>query len=127
MEYKYPNNIKVVGPRPGVFVLDGKLKIEKYDELNYVIKIKDCNCKDKVKNDNKKKKTYIYKSDGYKRYGNSYFPSISRSLEYIVDRVIPALALDEVSSLKNSIELVDYIEKINSFKEEIRSIADNKM
>ena len=40
MEYKYPDNVQIVEPRPGVYVLGGKLKIERYDELNYVIKIK---------------------------------------------------------------------------------------
>lgn len=123
MKYKYPDNVQIVEPRPGMYVLGGKLKIERYDELNYIVKVKSDNCNDRVSNSDSLHKTYVYKSDRYKRYSNNYFHSISDALEYIVDKAIPALALDEDCSL----ELTDYIEKINSLKEEICYIADNKM
>lgn len=123
MEYKYPNNVQIVWPRPGVYVLGGKLKIERYDELNYVIKVKGGSRSDRVVNLDNVRKTYVYKSDEYRRYSNNYFQSIAKALEYIVNKAIPALALDEDGSL----ELKDYIEKINSLKEEVCCIADNKM
>lgn len=123
MEYKYPDNVQIVEPRPGVYVLGWKLKIERYDDLNYVIKIKGGSRSDRVVNLDNVRKTYVYKSDEYRRYSNNYFQSITKALEYIADKVIPALALDEDGSL----ELKDYIEKINSLKEEILCIADNKM
>lgn len=123
MEYKYPDNVQIVEPRPGVYVLGGKLKIERYDELNYVIKVKGGSRSDRVVNLDNVRKTYVYKSDEYRRYSNNYFQSITKALEYIVDKAIPALALDEDGSL----ELKDYIEKINSLKEEVCCIADNKM
>lgn len=123
MKYKYPDNVQIVESRPGVYVLGDKLKIERYDDLNYVIKIKGNNYNDRVVNLDNVRKTYVYKSDGYRRYSENYFQSVSKALEYIVDKAIPALALDEDGSL----ELKDYIEKINSLKEEILCIADNKM
>lgn len=123
MEYKYPDNVQIVEPRPGVYVLGDKLKIERYDELNYVIKIKGNNYNDRVVNLDNVRKTYVYKSDGYRRYSSNYFQSITRALEYIADKAIPALALDEDGSL----ELKDYIEKINSLKEEVSNIAISKM
>ena len=123
MKYKYPDNIQIVEPRPGVYILGDKLKIERYDDLNYVIKIKGGSRSDRVVNLDNVRKTYVYKSDEYRRYSNNYFQSITKALEYIADKAIPALALDEDGSL----ELKDYIEKINSLKEEILCIADNKM
>ena len=123
MKYKYPDNVQIVEPKTGVYVLGDKLKIERYDELNYVIKIKGNNFNDRVVNLDNVRKTYVYKSDGYRRYSENYFQSVSKALEYIAYKAIPALALDEDGSL----ELKDYIEKINSLKEEILCIADNKM
>ena len=123
MEYKYPDNVQIVEPRPGVHVLGDKLKIERYDDLNYVIKIKGNNYNDRVVNLDNVRKTYVYKSDGYRRYSENYFQSVSKALEYIVDKAIPALALDEDGSL----ELKDYIEKINSLKEEVSNMVIGKM
>lgn len=123
MKYKYPDNVQIVEPRPGVYVLGDKLKIERYDDLNYVIKIKGNNYNDRVVNLDNVRKTYVYKSDGYRRYSENYFQSVSKALEYIVDKAIPALALDEDGSL----ELKDYIEKINSLKEEVSNMVIGKM
>ena len=111
---------KIVSPKPGIFVLDGMIKIERYDDLNYIVKVRsETPIKDRVNENNKSGVRYVYKSDGYKQYGNSYFPSVKIALAYVANKVIPDLAL----STEGRLELDEYVDKIQSLINEIIEIG----
>lgn len=109
------DTVKVVEPKNGVFLLDNKIKIERFDDLNYIVKIKsDTEVADKVSSS--RGTTYVYKSDGYKRYKRSYFSSVEQALRYVLEKIVPELALEE-----SSYDLKSFVEEIKRAKESIVS------
>lgn len=106
-------NEKIVEPKPGYYVLGGKFKIEQYDKLNYVVCIKDdsLNPGNIVKKSTNKKSnvTYLYKTDGYKLYHESYFSTVSAAARHILEKILPKENLADVKT-EDFEKLVERIE-----------------
>lgn len=110
------DNIKIIPAKPGYFLLEGLIKIERFDELNYIVKIRSDNAKDKVTK-RADGRSYIYKTDGYVRYGSRYFQKVIDAIGYISDVIVPSLVLDD----KPVAELNDYVTKLNELRDDIMS------
>ena len=116
--------IKEHEPKAGVFVLDGKYKIERFDELNWVVKVKDPAAKDKSSTLNGVK--HIYKAGGYSWKGiakGCYFGSVAEAVNFIAMK----LEADAFVEGKRVVSLEDYIGKLEAIKEQILDeLADFK-
>ena len=104
-----------VEPRSGFVV--GDFKIAHYDDYNYIIERGGYEPGMKKKVDKKAGKTYYYKDGGYHRYGNSYFPTVAAAASYLLNKVVPAVALEE----KDVLSLKELVDTINSATEKIIS------
>lgn len=108
--------IKELEPNPGVFVLDGKYKIERLDDLNWIIKVKDPAAKGRTTTVRGTK--YVYKTDGYAQKGivrKRYFGSVAEAVMFIVAK----LEADSLVEDKRVISLEDYVGRLEIIKEQI--------
>lgn len=108
-----------VDPRPGFVV--GDFKIARYDDYNYIIERGGYEPGMKKKVDKRVGKIYYYKDGGYHRYGNSYFPTVAAAATYLLNKVVPAVALEE----GDVISLNELVDTINSATERIVSELSN--
>lgn len=105
--------------RPG-FVI-GDFKISKLDELNYIIEHKVGEPKIRRVVDKKNNKVRCYDDGGYKRYGESYFPTVADAASYLLTKVVPLDLLED----GNDRQLADVIDTINNAKEQLlRELKD---
>ena len=109
---------KVVWAKPGIFVLDGKYKIERFDDLNWVIRIKSEEpVKDRVRVVKSRGTEYIYKSDGYVPDGAAerYFGSVAHAVEHIIN----TMESDAILGEQQKITMEDYLNRITENTEKI--------
>ena len=116
--------IKEHEPKAGIFVLDGKYKIERLDELNWIVKVKDPAAKGRSLTSKGVK--HVYKTDGYAQKGitkGCYFGNVAEAVKFIAMK----LEADSFVEDKRVISLEDYIGRLEAIKEQILDeLADFK-
>lgn len=116
---------RVRKPKPGIILLNGMVKIEKFDSLNYTVKVKDENAKDKKLINKKNDITYIYETDGFSVFGTeNYFGTVTSAIGFVIDRVVPTLVIDGNIGSDEVNEIESIFNQLILLKDEITEKAN---